>query len=272
MRCRAALLALLLGATPALAATDPGRVTLRGSSGFTTLSLNRLNEDIKSFRDALRADTLVDEARWEPLGGSPNFRVELDAQLTKVFSAALGFSAQSSHVRHEAFRVISRDATTGEEAEIERFDEDVRVRSWDVVGTLGLWVPSSPGLNFGLQMGYVRGTYQRDESHLIDVFAGLPSMEIGSGTWHGTGIVLGAFTGYERPVTSDLSIYTRVGYRYRRVGKLEGTFTKTTWGDQGNDREWETGPLLDRAGKVMPVDLSGSYFDIGLTLGFGGGE
>ena len=271
-RAAAALLALILGATPALAATDPGRVTLRGSSGFTTLSLNHLNEDIKGYRDALRADTLVDEARWEPFGGTPSFRVELDAQLTKVFSAAIGFSAQNGHVRHEAFRVISRDPSTGEDAEIESFDEDVRVQAWDVVGTLGLWVPSSPGLNFGLQLGYVRGTYRRDESHLIDTFTGLPSMEIGAGTWHGSGIVLGAFTGYERPVTSDLSVSTRIGYRYRRIGRLEGTFIQTTWGDQGNERSWEDGPLLDRAGHVMPVDLSGSYFDIGLTLGFGGCE
>lgn len=273
MRNRAAvLLALgLLAATPALAAVDPGRVTLRGSTGFSTLSLRQVNDEIKFMRDAFKADTLTDEFRWEPFGGAPNFRVELDAQLTKVFSAAVGFSMQSGQVRHEAFRVLSIDPDTGEDAEIESFDRDERFQAWDLVGTLGLWVPSAPGLHFGLQAGYVRGTYRVERAHLIDTFIDLPSMEIGNGVWRGSGVVLGAFTGYERPVTQDLSIATRVGYRHRRVGKLDGSFIETIWGDQGNERSWESGPLTDLAGRVMPLDLSGAYFDIGLSLGFGGG-
>jgi hypothetical protein len=273
MRIRAAVpLALgLLAAHPAFAAVDPGRVTVRGSSGFTSLSLRQINEDIKFVREAFQADTLVDESRWEPFGGAPSFRVEIDAQLTKVFSAAIGFSMQSGHVRHEAFRVLSIDPDTGEDAEIESFDRDERFQAWDLVGTLGLWVPSAPGLNFGLQAGYVRGTYRTERAHLIDTFTQLPSMEIGNGVWRGSGVVLGAFTGYERPVTQDLSIATRVGYRYRRVGRLDGTFIETIWGDQGNERSWESGPLLDLNGRAMPLDLSGTYFDIGLTLGFGGG-
>lgn len=272
MRIRSALLLALglLSASPALAAVDPGRVTLRGSSGFTTLSLKRINEDILTIRDAFKADTLVDESRWDPFGGAPSFRVELDAQLTKVFSAAIGFSMQSGNVRHEAFRVLSIDPDTGEDAEIESFDQDERFQAWDVVGTLGLWVPSAPGLNFGLQAGYVRGTYRTERAHLTDTFTDLPSMEIGTGTWRGSGVVLGAFTGYERPVTTDLSISTRIGYRYRRIGRLDGTFVETVWGDQGNERSWESGPLTDLSGRVMPLDLSGTYFDIGLTLGFGG--
>lgn len=274
MRCRAAVL-LVLGlcaASSAFAAVDPGRVTLRGSTGFSTLSLNRLNEDIKAMRDAFLADTLVEESRWEPFGGSPNFRVELEAQLTKVFSAGLAVSAQRGAMRHDALRVFSYEPGTEDPAEIESFEREPRFEAWDVVGTLGLWVPSAPGLHFGMQLGYVRGTYHLTEAHLIDTFTQLPSMEIGTGTWRGSGAVLGAYTGYERPVTTDLSISTRIGYRFRRIGRLDGLFNITTWGDQGNAREWESGPLLDLAGKVMPLDLSGSYFDIGLSLGFGGGE
>lgn len=274
MRFRAALLLSLgLSATPVLAAVDPGRVTLRGSSGFAALSLNHLNEDIRATRDAFRADTLIEESRWDPFGGSPNFRVELEAQLTKVYSAGLGFSMQRGAVRHDAFRVFSYEPgpVEPEPAEIESFESDPSFSAWDLVGTLGLWVPSAPGLNFGLQLGYVRGTYRTTEAHLIDTFVELPSMGIGTGTWRGSGVVLGAFTGYERPVTQDLSISTRVGYHYRRIGRLDGLFNLTVWGDNGNEREWESGPLLDREGRVMPLDLSGAYFDIGLSLGFGGG-
>jgi hypothetical protein len=262
---------VLVGATTATAAVDPGRVTLRGSSGFSTLALNRLNEDIIAMRDAFLADTLVEESRWDPFGGSPSFRVEIETQLTKVYSAGIGFSLQRGDVRHEAFRVFSTDPLTGEAAEIESIDQTPRIEAWDLVGTLGLWVPSAPGLHFGLQLGYVRGTYRTEEGHLKDTFTDLPSMSIATGSWRGSGAVLGLYTGYERPVTSDLSISTRIGYRYRRIGRLEGLFSKTTWGDQGNEREWESGPLLDAAGRVMPLDLSGTYFDIGLSLGFGGG-
>ncbi len=265
-----ALFALVLGATPVLAAVDPGRVTLRGSTGFGTLSLGRLNEDIRAARDAFLADTLVEESHWDPFGGSPSFRVELEAQLTKVYSAGIGFSMQRGEERHEANRVFSLDEF-GEPAEIESIDQTPRIDAWDVVGTLGLWVPSAPGLHFGLQLGYVRGTYRTEEGHLKDTFTDLPSMSIANGTWRGSGVVLGLYTGYERPVTTDLSIATRIGYRYRRIGRLEGLFEKTTWGDQGNEREWELGPLLDAAGRVMPLDLSGTYVDIGLSLGFGGG-
>ena len=270
MPFRIALCALLLGAVPAFAAVDPGRVTLRGSSGFSTLALNRLNEDIRTMRDAIRADTTVDESRWDTFGGSPSYRVELEAQLTKVFSAGLGFSMQRGDVRHEVTRVFSLDEF-GEPAEVESIDQAPRFEAWDLVGTLGLWVPSAPGLHFGLQLGYVRGTYRTEEGHQRDTFPELPSMSIGTGTWRGSGAVLGLYTGYERPVTQDLSIATRIGYRYRRIGRLDGLFSKTTWGDQGNEREWESGPLLDAGGRVMPLDLSGTYVDIGLSLGFGGG-
>ena len=274
MRFRVTVLVALglFAAVPALAATDPGRVTFRGSSGFTTFALTRVNDDIRATREAFLSDTLVQDTRWGPFGGSPNFRIEMDIQLTKIFSAGLGVSSQAGSVRHEALRVFSVDPQTGEDAEIESFEQEPRFEAWDVVGSLGLWVPSAPGLNFGVQLGYVRGTYRTEQTHLIDTFTQLPSMEIATGEGRGSGVVLGAFTAYERPVTADLSVYTRIGYRYRRIGRLDGLLTVTTWGDQGNSREWESGPLSDANGHAMPLDISGSYFDLGLTLGFGGAD
>ena len=266
------LVALALAATaPAHASTDPGRVRIRGSSGFTTLALTHINDEFRAVREAFKAYTLTDELRWDGLGSSPNFRIELDAQLTPVFSAGLGFSLQRGAVRHDVLRVLSVDPFTGEDAEIESFEEDPSFEAWDLVGTLGLWTPSAPGLNFGLQLGYVRGTYRTRHAHLLDTFSQLPSMELTEGVWRGSGVVLGAFTGYERPITPDLSFTTRIGYRYRKIGRLDGLLSITTWGDQGNSREWESGPLKDSKGHAMPLDLSGSYFDVGLTLGWGGG-
>jgi len=270
LRAKVMLALVLCSASPAFAATDPGRVTFRASSGFTTLALDRINDGIRATQQAFLSDTLVEDVRWEPFGGSPSFRVELEAQLTPLLSVGLGYHLQRGAVRHEAFRVFSIEAGTGEPAEIESFEEEPRFEAWDVVGTLGLWAPSAPGLNFGLQLGFVRGTYRTEQTHLIDTFTELPSMEISTGEWKGSGVVLGAYTGYERAVTTDLSIATRIGYRYRRIGRLDGLFSITTWGDQGNSREWETGPLTDARGHALPMDLSGAYFDIGLTLGFGG--
>lgn len=262
----------LIIAIPAQAVTQPGKARLRGSLGFTTLALGDINGEIRSRRDAFMADTLVDESTWDPMGGTSKLGLDLDIQITPVISAGLGFSTQRSSVKHQALRVLSLDLETGEPAEIEHFDEDVKVSAWDVVGTLGLWVPSAPGLHFGAQLGLVRGTFQREAVYLIDAFTVEPNMILSQGTWKGTGVVLGAFTGYEQPLTSQLTLASRLGYRYRKIGSPEGRVVLTEWGDQGNVREVETGPLLDDQGNRMALDLGGFYVNVGLSIGLGGGE
>ena len=262
----------LLTAAPALAATQRGKVSLRGSLGFTTLALGDINDQIRSARDEFLADTLVEESRWDPFGGAPDFGIEVDVQLTPVLSAGLGFSSQGGTRRHEAFRVFSIDPSTGEPANTESLDEDLKYSAWDVVGTLGLWVPSAPGLHFGVQLGLARGTFEQQATHLDDSGRDLPFLEISQGDWKGTGVVLGAFTGYEQPLSSVLSLSSRMGYRYRNIRRPDGTLRTTHWGDTGNERHWESGPLLDDEGNPMELDLSGFYFRIGLALGLGGRE
>jgi hypothetical protein len=262
----------LIVAAEAHAVTQPGKARLRAWTGFTTLSLDDINTKVRAERDAFRADTLVDESSWDPLGGAPSLGAELEVQITPVVSAGLGFSAHRSSVRHQATRIFSYDFDTGEPAEIETFDEELKVQAWDVVGTVGFWVPSAPGLHFGGQFGVVRGTIQRDAVYLIDTFSILPNMILTQGTWRGTGVVLGAFTGYEQSMTSQLALTTRIGYRYRKVGRPQGTEYLTEWGDQGNAREVEFGPLLDATGRPMSLDLGGFYFKLGVTMGLGGGD
>ena len=277
MRIRSAvpsvLIALgLITAARAHAATVPGRISLRAWSGFTTLSLADVNDDIRTARAAFQADTLVDELRWDPFGGTANLRLELDVQLTPTISAGLGFSSQSGNLRHHASRVISTDPGTGEPAEVETFEQDPKFTAWDVVGTLGLWFPSAPGLNFGLQLGFIRGALETENTHLLDTFTSSPVLEISNGEWIGTGAVVGLFSGYEQAILPDLSLSTRVGYRYRNIGRPDGLLKTTSWGDQGNSREWTAGPLLNSQGKPIDMDLSGFYVEVGLSLGFGGGD
>lgn len=263
----------LILAAPSHAVTQPGKATLRGWLGFTTLPLGDLNDQIRSERDAFMADTLTDESTWDPFGGAPSLGVELDVQLTPVLSAGVGFTSHRSSVRHEAFRIISLDEF-GEPAEIEDFDEELKVSAWDVVGTLGLWVPSAPGLHFGAQLGLVRGTFSTHRVHVISAFS-IPAeyTETIDGRWAGTGIVLGAFTGYDQPMGSGLSLTSRLGYRYRKIGSPEGIVrTLTLDENEGTSYEWEPGPLLDAGGNPMSLDLSGFYFKVGLTMGIGGGE
>lgn len=262
----------LVVAVPAYAVTLPGKARLRASLGFTTLTLGDINDEIRSDRDAFMSDTLTDESSWDPLGGAPNLGVELDVQITPVVSAGVGFGTHRSSIRHNAFRVLSLDIDTGEPAEFEQFDEKVKVSAWDVVGTVGLWVPSAPGLHFGAQVGMVRGTFERESWYLIESFSVEANMQQKLGSWNGTGVVLGAFTGYEQPITSQLSFASRVGYRYRKIGSPSGTLLTIDWGDQGNSREVEPGPLLDPDGNPMELDLGGFYFNVGLSMSLGGGE
>lgn len=264
--------ASLMAAVPAHALMQPGKARLRASLGFTTLTLADINNEIEAARRAFRADTLVDESSWDPLGGAPNLGVELDVQITPVISAGIGVGAHRSSIRHNAFRVLSVDIDTGEPAEFEHYDEHVKLSSWDVVGTLGLWVPSAPGLHFGAQLGMVRGTFERESWYLVESFSVVANLQQKVGAWSGSGVVLGAFTGYELPITSQLGFSTRVGYRYRKIGRPVGTVLTTDWGDQGNSRETETGPLVDAAGNRMELDLGGFYFNVGVSMSLGGGE
>lgn len=265
-------LGLVMAVGSAHALTAPGKARLSAWTGFTTLSLGDVNDRIRAERDAFMADTLVDESSWDPMGGAPGMGAELEIQITQTISAGLSVSTHRSSVRHQAIRIFSYDFDTGEPAEIETFDEQLKVQAWDVVGTLGLWVPSAPGLHFGGQLGLVRGTIERESMYLIDTFNILPNMILTEGTWRGTGVVLGAFTGYEQSMTSQLALTTRIGYRYRKVGRPTGTEYLTEWGDQGNAREVEHGPLLDSTGRTMSLDLSGFYFKVGVTMGLGGGD
>jgi hypothetical protein len=264
----------LIVAVPVDAVTLPGKARLRGWLGFTTLPLGDLNDEIRAERDAFMADTLTDESTWDPFGGAPSLGAELEVQLTPVFSAGISFSSHRSSVRQEAFRIISLDVDTGEPAEFEDFDRELKLSAWDVVGTLGLWVPSAPGLHFGGQLGLVRGTFTKDLVHVISAFS-IPAeyTETLNGRWSGTGIVLGAFTGYDQPISSELSLTSRVGYRYRKIGSPEGILrTLTLDENEGTSYEWEPGPLLDAAGNPMSLDLGGFYFKVGLSMGLGGGE
>ncbi len=264
----------LMVATPAQALTQPGKARIRGSLGFTTLTLGDINGQIRSERDAFMGDTLTDESRWDPLGGTSNLGVELDVQVTPVISAGIGFSSHRSSVRHEAFRIISLDAESGDVAEFEDFDEELKLSAWDVVGTLGLWVPSAPGLHFGAQLGLVRGRFTSERVHVINAYTLAEEYtKTIRGQWSGTGVVLGAFTGYDQSLSPALSLSSRIGYRYRRIGSPEGIVRTLTLDEtEGTSYEWETGPLLDAEGKRMSLDLGGFYFNMMLSLGLGGGD
>jgi hypothetical protein len=260
-------------ATPVHAVTLPGKARLTGWLGFTTLSLGDINDQIRSEHGGFLADTLTDEATWDPIGGAPDLGVELNVQLTPVLSAGIGFSTHRGKTRHEAFKILSYDIDTGEPAEIEDFDQELKVSAWDVVGTLGLWVPSAPGLHFGAQLGLVRGTFASDRVHVLSTFSAGEYTEFLNGEWKGTGIVLGGFTGYDQSVTSALSISSRIGYRYRKIGSPEGILRNLTLDEnEGTSYEWEAGPLLDADGQPMELELSGFYFKIGLSMALGGAE
>ena len=260
----------LLVAAPAFAVPAPGKATLRAWMGFTTLALGDINSQIEAQRNTFAGDSLVDELMWNPLGGAPNVGGELDLQFTRTVSGGIAVNVHRSSVDHQMFRVFSLDPDTGEPAETESYDERLHVSAWDVTANMTYWVPSAPGLHFGAQLGLVRGTFERDDVYHLDTNTQLPDLLLTQGTFKGTGAVLGAFTGYDQPITPQLSLTTRMGYRYRQIQKPLGTTYSTDFGDQGNTREWENGPLLDANGHPMSLDLGGFYFQIGISATLGG--
>lgn len=267
------VLGLTLLALPAPASTLPGQARLRGWLGFSTLSLDDINTQLRAERDAFMADTLVDGALWDPFGSAPTFGVEVDVRLTPLLSAGLGYGAHRSSVRHEAFRVFSLDFDTQEPAELEEFDQALKLSAWDVVGTLGLWVPSAPGLHFGAQMGLVRARLESRNVHVFSTFSAGEYTTTTTGEWSGSGVVLGAFTGYDQPLSSTLSLSSRMGYRHRKVNAPEGIVRTLTLNEnEGTSYEWEAGPLADPSGRRQSIDLGGFYFNMMLSLGFGGGD
>ena len=278
MRVRDALAGsmIVLGLTlalPATAANEPGRVRVRGWLGFAVMTLDDVNDRIRSERDAFRADSLVDETRWDPFGGTPNLGIELETQVSPLFSVGIGFNSQRSALRHEAFRTFSSDPITGDPLEFEEYDEDLRLRAWDVVGTLGLWVPSAPGLHFGAQLGLVRGTFESDRVHVFSSYSAGEFTATTHGIYSGSGVVVGGFTGYEQPLSPVLSFSSRLGYRYRRISAPFGIFRTLTLDEhEGTSYEWENGPLLDATGRRMSLDLGGFYFQMMFSMGLGGGS
>jgi hypothetical protein len=268
---RTALSAIgMLAASTAFAA-PPGTVTIRGLAGFATMTHGAINRQIEDQRAEFLADTLLEDATWNPLGGAANVGVELDAQVTPVVSVGFAYSAQRGSRRNEAARTFSLDEF-GEPAEFEQFQEEPRFSAWDLVGTVGLWVPSAPGLHFGGQLGVVRGTFSTQTVHIFSTFSGEFTQQTW-GSWTGTGLVAGVFTGYEQPVSSALSVSTRLGYRYRQVRHPEGMLRILHLDEnEGTSYEWEEGPLLDAEGNPMKLDLGGYYFNVALSVRLGGGS
>jgi len=260
----------LLAAAPARPAPQPGRTTLRAWMGFSTLALGDINSRIEAQRTAFGSDTTVDELRWDPFGGAPNLGGELDVQISPKLSAGIGVDVLRSSVSHQVFRVFSLDPDTGEPAEFETTDEHGTVSAWDVVGNVSMWVPSAPGLYFGAQVGLMRGTFTHSDVYHVETFTAFPDLRFTDGTFKGTGAVLGAFTGYDQALTPQLSLTTRMGYRFRQISRPLGVTYVTDWGDQGNTREWENGQLVDQNGKPMNLDLGGFYFQVGLSATLGG--
>lgn len=260
----------LVTAEPSRAAR-PGTVTLRGSLGFTTAAMSSINSAIETTRDAFLADTLLEEAAWAPIGGAPNVALELDTQVSPLVSVGIGFSAQRGSQFNEAFKTFSFDEF-GEPAEFESFSEQPRYSAWDLTGSATVWVPSAPGFHFGGQLGLVRGTFSNETAHIFSTFSG-EFTEMASGSWSGTGLSAGLFTGYEQPIGSSLSFSTRIGYRYRKVEHPEGVKRILLLDEnEGTQLEWEHGPLLDAAGNPLALDLGGYYFNVMLSVGLGGGE
>lgn len=260
----------LMTTAPAHASTERGKTSFRGWWGYTSLTLGDINNAIRSDWARFQADTLAEEVNWNAFGGAPNLGLELEVQITPGISAGLGFSSQRGSRRLEAVR--SLDDTVNFSSLRETFEEDLRFSAWDVVGTLGFWLPSAPGLHAGVQLGVVRGKFETDRTHFFDSSSELPFQEFTRGEWKGTGVVLGAFSGYDLPLSSTLSLSSRMGYRYRNIKSPKGTLRSTLYADQGDERRWETGPLLGPGGNPLDLDLGGLYFNVGLCLGLGGRE
>lgn len=262
MKPKTACLVLLLLATSINAwAGEPGSIYLRGSVGLATQSLGDVNDDIARVGSDL--GEISSRIDWEEFGGAVPFGIEGGFQLDQRISWGIGFTYQKSNVEH--FAVLDPGGTIFGD-----IGEDNDLSMLDLYGTVTLWIPQTPGLHFGGQLGIVRGNY--DISDFVDLADGAGAFVVGAGSGDAdaTGLSLGIYAGYEAALSPGFALSGRLGYHYLNVGEMEGTYTFIGEDQDGPIYDSGVGPVTDSAGRPMDFDLSGIRASAAITVHFGG--
>lgn len=263
-----------LVAAPCQSAQAVGSFYIHAGIGYATQSLSDVNDDIKAFRSDLQTSQSMDNIlsfQWEPYGGAANFDTEVGYRFSKLVAAGIGFAYQHSSVEHVAepdfFDLGSGQYLFG------TLEEKPELSLLDVGGNVTLWVPSAPGLHFGGALGLARGT--RTLTDAVDILYGDALVSgfttaAGKGEWHATGVTFGAFAGYEVFVAPKVSLLGRLGYRYWKVGKMNGSYTVAGEDENGPIVGTFNEPPSDSNDVPLEFDLSGLYLKVGVGVSLGG--
>jgi hypothetical protein len=244
-------LALILVAPPAQASADwtPG-FYVRGAFGVTDQMQSDLNDLITGDEQYFRSYGVP--VQFDHFGGTPEFGGEVGYRFSETLSA--GFSVMYQR------KTLTNGYADLSGAYVDRMEAGLT----EFAGNVSFWVPGAPGLFLGAQAGVGSGTF-RETLNLSDYTDPTNDADI-HGKWTGNGAVFGVFAGYEQAVSPVVSVFGRVGYRFRNLGHLDGTAVDLVTGDS------YSGEYQNNAGQSVNFDFSGVHAMVGLGVGLGGGR
>ncbi|HEY3215864.1 MAG TPA: hypothetical protein VGK93_05180 [Candidatus Eisenbacteria bacterium] len=253
----------LASVTSAPAAPIPHSPYFRAFVGYATQALGDVNDDVQAWSSYLSPrSTSLD---WEEIGGAANFGGEIGYHVSPLVSVGFGVGYQKGSQDHTAtidFTDIGGTSYFGS------FAEEPEVSVLDFYGAVTLWVPATPGLHFGGQIGAARGKYELSQA--TDITASDGSFEVSTFTGEADKTVLsaGLYAGYEVPVAPMVAVSGRAGYRFCDFGHMNGDFTFAGTDDVGPFFETGSGQVTNFDGNPMSIDLSGLQLHVGLILKF----
>ena len=260
------MLSLLVG-SEALAQSGPGQgFYVRGQLGYAWPSLEDVNTQIRSEESSLRPiSTSLD---WEEMPGAVHYSAELGYAFTPVFSLGLELGYQRSTREHSAGLLFD----VGTAIVSGRVEQKVQASLLSILLTPTIWVPSTPGLHFGAQIGMGRGSFDRRESDDLGATDGTFFVATLIEEFDDTALSAGLFAGFDFPVSPQVGFSLRAGYRMSNFSSMEGPYTNNGYTELGSFSESGSAPLTDSFDNPMDVTFSGLNLNAGLVFRFASGH
>jgi hypothetical protein len=219
---------------------------IRGSFGYGGQSLGDINDLITSQEQILRS--LDIPVQWEIFGGAFDYGGEVGIRITSGISLGLGISLQRNDVNNQYSDITGN------------ISDHFQLGIVDFMGNLTVWIPQSHGAFASINAGFGYGEMARSTSLVI---IGAPNESFSISTEaDGIGIVGGVSIGYQAEFASQLLLFGKVSYRYRNLGRFEGTSTSAELGTS-------SGYVRDVSDVPVDFDFSGFCIAVGIGASIG---
>ncbi len=215
------------------------------SLGYGGQSLKDINADIMDDEQLLQSFGIP--VGFNTFGGALDLGFELGYHISPIVSLGACLNYQGNKIT-DSYSDFSGSLS------IER-----SVNIFNIMGNIGLWLPTVPGFHFSVGAGIGIGKAGLD-LRLADFFDPRNNLQT-DGNWNGNGFVAEGFTGYRVHLAPAFNLLFRGGYRYRNLGQFGGSIQSLQLGNT-------VGPYQNNAGQPLDFDFSGFYFVTGLSVFF----